>query len=336
MNIKLIPNTWITKSIPISVIQHRLLVTDPAYKFVLYALIHGRANIAVRQDSDGNDYYDIANMSITQDAATSPEHWLSYINNNYNLNLTTGLNFQSLLLPELIFDLEEDRDTFDLIYSTLINDQENTSSEGVNIVVDFGIKLSGGFIRNKLGFDTKEIKNWILDGLNFSLLKTILYQEIGTENYKIHDIYKDIYSFTKNEIELIESLGSKNNNLYPKDSNNNNIFWYYIDRYTASNSLDSKESLFGFKLDGVLISEVSSRNISFALNQYNRPMFIQTQMKFDSQNQKVYVTSSGPSNPISFELGPPRNSVVIRTDTIQPSKNIQTKINNHIYMVNKK
>lgn len=330
MNIKLIPNEWVTKTVPLSLIKHRVLVTDPTYKFTINALIHGRSNIAIRRDSEDNDYYDITNMSVLQDTAVSAIHWLTYINKNFNLNLSLGDEFQSVRLPELFFVSEDSRNIFDAIYS-IVQDNRGAHSEGVNILIDFNIKLSGGFIRNKLGIDTDNIKNWILNGISFSVLKLIMEKDDLTDNFKVKDIYKTVYDLGKNDIELLESVFNKNANIYPQN-NEYNIFWYYLNQYYTLTSLEAKKSLFGFQFNGAIVTEVHTKDVSFALNSYNRPMYIQTQSKFDSENQKVYVTVSGPSIPFSIE----GNSILKRDIDVPPSKNIQTKINNHIYMVNKK
>lgn len=330
MNIKLIPNQWVTKNIPISVIKHRLLTTDPTYKFTINALVHGRSNIGIRRDSANNDYYDIANMSIVQNTPISPAQWLSYINLNWNLNLSLGSNYQSSKLPELFFDSEEMRNVFDYIYDNLQN-SIGFSAEGINILVDFTVKLSGGFIRNKLALDTDKIKNWIIDGLSFSALKMIMIKdEIG--NFKVKSHFKNLYDLSKEDIELLESVCDKNNNLYPKNNNNQNIFWYYLNEYMNMNTLEAKEILFGFRFKGAVISEVHTKDVSFALDKYNNPIYIQTQSKFDYENQKAYVTLSTQSVPVSIIY----DSILKRNISIEPSKNIQTKINSHIYMVNKK
>lgn len=329
MNIKLSPNKWITKVIPLLLIKHRLLVTDPTYKFSINAVIHGRSNIGIRRDSDDNDYYDIPNMSVPQDTAISPEHWLTYINQNFNLNLILGDEFQSTVFPELFFVSEIARETFDTVYNTIQNDF-SFSSEGINLIVDFNIKLSGGFIRNKLGINTDNVKNWILDGISFSILKLIMEQD-SLSNFKIKDNYKLVYDLNKDDIEIIESLFYKYSSLYPK-LEDLNIFWYYLDRYVGLSSPESRSSLFNFQFNGAIVKEVNTKDVSFALNSYNRPMYIQTQSKFDPEKEVVYVTISGPNIPISIE----QNSIAKRDIEVQPNKNIKTKINNHIYMVNKK
>lgn len=337
MNIKLIPNQWTKKIIPLTVIKHRLLQTDPLYKFVINSVINARSNIAVRRDSEDNDYYDMLNMSILQDTLLSAKHWLDYINNNYNLSLeivsTGSEQFQSSNFLELIFATENERDTFDTVYNILKNN-ENFNSEGLNILIDFSLKVSGGFIRNKLALDTDLIKNWILNDLNFSTLQIMMVKEEGSENFKIKNSYKQLYNLNRIDIEYVETLFQKNNTLFPLDSNNNNIFWSYLDSYLQTNSIIQKEALFNFKFDGVVISEVNTRSLSFALNQYNRPMSISTnQGKFDHQNQKVYITMGGPANPVSTDI---TRGFLTTQEPVVRLKNIQTKINNHIYMVNKK
>lgn len=332
MNIKLLPNEWVTKLIPISIIKHRLLVTDPTYKFVINGVINARANIGIRRDSDDNDYYDILNMSVIQDAVVSPQHWIDYISNTFNISFNLGNDFQSEVLPELFFEDVESKNIFDSIYNTIQNNMA-LGSDGINIVLDFNIKLSGGFVRNKLGIDTDNIKNWILDGLNFSVLKAMMVKDSETENFKIKDNFKEIYDLSKYDIELIESVFVKRNSLYPSDDDIN-IFWSYLDKYMELNSLEAKQNLFGFQFNGTVVSEINTKNVSFALNQYNRPMYIQTQMKFDSGTQRVYITASGPSVPVSTIIV--NRSILKRDSILDPSKPIQTKINNHIYMVNKK
>ena len=332
MNIKLLPNEWVTKLIPISVIKHRLLVTDPTYKFVINGVINARANIGIRRDSDDNDYYDILNMSVIQDAVVSPQHWIDYISNTFNISFNLGNDFQSEVLPELFFEDVESKNIFDSIYNTIQNNMA-LGSDGINIVLDFNIKLSGGFVRNKLGIDTDNVKNWILDGLNFSVLKVMMVKDSETENFKIKDNFKEIYDLSKYDIELIESVFVKRNSLYPSDDDIN-IFWSYLDKYMELNSLEAKQNLFGFQFNGTVVSEINTKNVSFALNQYNRPMYIQTQMKFDSGTQRVYITASGPSVPVSTIIV--NRSILKRDSILDPSKPIQTKINNHIYMVNKK
>jgi hypothetical protein len=333
MNIKLIPNQWSTKVIPLTIIKHRLLPTDPTYKFVINGLIHGRSNLRIRRDSENNDYYDIDNMSVPQQAVISPIQWLEYINNNFNLELQQGENFQSQQLPELGFELEEHADLFDIIYEN-IKFAPETVSDGVNFIIDFGIKLSGGFIRNKLFIDTDEVKNWILDNLSFAILKMIMEKDSLTENYKIKSFYKEIYQLNKNDIELIESIFVKNSELYPLSSNDTNIFWEYLEGYVQETY--SRSSLFGFNFSGAVVTEVSTKEVSFVIDQYNRPMYIQTQMKYDGQQNRVYITRSGPSVPVSTSIGYPRNSVISKDEIESPAKNLNTKINNFIYMVNKK
>lgn len=329
MNIKLIPNEWTTKRIPITVIQHRLLQTDPIYKFVFNAVVHVRSNISQRRDSNNNNYYDLLNMSVSQDTAISPYHWLDYINNAFNLNIQVGSSVQSSVFPELVFDSVDDKNLFDGIYEMIKNDQAFVS-EGVNVLLDFDLRLSGGFIRNKLNIDTNEIKNWILDGISFSLLKIIM-EKNSVQNFQVKEIYKLIYNLNKYDIELLETIFKKINPTLP--SENNNIFWNYLDKYKLLDLLSSKQALFNFKFGGVILSEVNSKEVSFSLDQYNRPKSIITQMKYDNQQERVYITRSSPSLPVSTNI---RGGYIKVINVPSPEKNIQTKINNHIYMVNKK
>jgi hypothetical protein len=332
MKIKLQPNKWSNKQIPLLVIHHRLLNTDPTYKFIIYANINGRSNITVRRDSSDNDYYDLMNMSVAQDTVISGAHWLEYIRQNFSLSLELGSVAQSQRLPELVFQDFASRDVFDTIFDT-VNGNLILQSEGVNVLVDFGIKISGGFIRNKLFLDTNNIKKWLLNNINFSLLKNIL--ENDGDNFVVKDIYKEIYSLSKEDIELLELLGNKNTKIFPQ-KNNINIFWDYISKYNQATNIETKEAIFNFKATGVLLQTVNTKNISYALDQYNRPIAISTQLKFDHQQQKAYVVKkTGAQIPISTTVE--KDSILKReVETAPNSKNINTKINSHIYMVNKK
>jgi hypothetical protein len=340
MNIKLKPNEWVKKNIPISVFHHRLLQTDPTYKFIIYATIHAKANLNFRRDSNDNDYYDILNMSVPQDVLATPNHWLNHINNEYGTNLELGDVAQSSIFPELVFTNEESASVFDSIYEVIAPSTTSASasreslSYGINTVLDFSIKISGGFIRNKILIDTKNIKKWLLDEISFSLLKTIMVKN-DDENFKIKPIYIEIYKLEKQDIEFLESIFNKTNSLYPLNENGENIFWSYLDRYMSLTTLSQKENLFGFTFQGSLVSQISTKNLSLTLNQYNRPLSITTQNKFDSTNQRVYVTKATGGLPISTKVV--KRSILQReVESMPTTKDLNLKLNDHIYMVNKR
>lgn len=334
MNIKLSPNSWTSKKIPLTLIKHRLLPSDPTYKFIFYGVIHARSNIAIRRDSEDNNYYDIDNMSVLSDRIVTGSQWLAYINKTFNLFIVPGESYQSEVFPELFFVLESEKELFDDLYNSL-KDQNILLSEGVNVLIDFSIKLPGGFIRNKLGVDTDNIENWILSDISFSILKLMMRLD-ENENFKIKEEFKSVYNLNKQDIEIIESAFTKYSNIYPIDENNINILWQHLYRYISLDTLAEKSSLFNFNYGPAIVSEINTKDVSLVLNSKNRPMYIQTQMKFDSASNRVYITRSGPSIPVSTSIGFPRKSVLTRDTNIPPAKNINTKINNHIYMVNKK
>jgi hypothetical protein len=205
----------------------------------------------------------------------------------------------------------------------------------VNVVVDFSIRLSGGFIRNKLGINTSDVKNWILSDISFSILNLIMFLD-DNDNYKVKDQFKTVYGLNKNDIEILEASFAKVSNLYPNNEAGLNVLWQYLNNYSNASSLAEKSALFNFNFNSLIVTEINTKDVSLVLDNKNKPMYIQTQEKFDSATEKVYLTRSGPLIPVSTEIGYPRQSVVRRTEYVPPAKDINTKINEHIYMVNKK
>ena len=134
-NIKTQSDEWVKITIPCVVIKHRVVKTDPTYKFVINANVYVRSNVAVKSDNTSY-YYDLLNILAPSNGVITGPQWLNLLENKYNISLTEGDAFHSSIFPDLGFESTEDRDLFDTLYDNLSSSQY---SDGLNIFLDFSL-----------------------------------------------------------------------------------------------------------------------------------------------------------------------------------------------------
>lgn len=271
-NISLVSGEWKKIRIPCVIFKHRILKSDPTYKFVVNADIYVKSNVAIR-NNENSYYYDLLNILAPSSGSTiTGTQWLDLLESKYNISLTQGDGYHSSIFPELSFESLADRDLLDILYGSL---SSSLYSDGLNVFVDFTLETSGGFVRNKLGIDTNTIKPWLLNDLSFNLLSTILHKPLGS-NFRVKDNYQTALELSNNEIIFIEQLTAYQPTLMPKDSDNISYVWNYVNQFSQSLSLSAKQYLFGFFLDKVSITNILNSDFSLNVDSYNRPINVET------------------------------------------------------------
>lgn len=268
-NLKLISGEWSLERIPCSIIKHRVLKTDPTYKFVINADVYVRSNVAVRNNS-GSYYYDLLNILALTETVVTGEQWFELIVSQYNIPLVSGDNYFSINFPEIGFTKIEDRDLYDEIYNSLF---DSTSSDGLNVYVDFTIQTSKGFVKNKLGLNIENIQSYLLDSLSFNLLKAITSKDSPASDFKVKESYKTALNLSSSDIEFIEALLKFNTTNMPKVANSNtSIFWDYLNKFSTLSGFFIKQNLFGFYLENTQIVNIDNKDFNLDTDNNNYPM----------------------------------------------------------------
>lgn len=284
-NLKTNSGKWMVQKIPCVILKHKILRTDPSYKFVINADIYVKSNVAVRNDNEVY-YYDLLNiLAKSTNSVITGSQWLSLLEEKYNISLTQGENYNSNIFPDLSFDDIEDRDLFDRLYVELSPTQY---SDGLNVFIDFSIQSSGGFVRNKLGLSTDLIRPEFLNALSFNLLSSIT-EKKPNGDFKIKNNFKTALELNNTEIEYIESLVSYTSTLCPKNNDNVPYFWHYLNQ-SSQLSLSGKQYLFGFILDKIILTSISNNDFSMDVDENNRPMnVIVKNGKYNTINQTIEI-----------------------------------------------
>lgn len=256
--------------VPVKVIKHRLVKTDPTYKFNIKGKIHITPTAALRVNNKFEEYHDLQNISAPRDSRNFAA-WINEVENVLGISLTLGGDYPSSYLEPLFFVEEADRDLFDAIYL----DMENTQfSEGVSKYVDFCLYPSRGFVRNKLGLDNIR-ESFFTEGLSLNILSIISSKPSSLSNFSIESKFIDLYGYNADERFLLSELFKYNSTYMPKYEYNSslsvNYFWDILNRYQALTS-DGRLSLFGFAVD-----------------------FLQTDSIYNSQNFVSYNTDNLPN-----------------------------------------
>lgn len=269
-NFSVVSDRFYLQKFPITLIKHRTLKTDPVYKFVINANVYFKSNVPVKQDNDYNKYYDFLNILSPSDKLLNGLQWLTFIQDKYDIVLSTGTNYFSDYFNELGFSNIPDRNLFDEIYTTI--QAVTSSNDGINIFLDFSLQLSGGFVRNKLGLDTLNIKSWLLDNLSFNFLSLIMDKDGNEADYKIISAYKERFDLNDDEVFLLESLLKYNSQLMPVKIYNENIsmnyFWDLLNSYSSS-SLSGKQNLFGFMLNNIQLTNIKNKDFNINVSSQN-------------------------------------------------------------------
>lgn len=282
-NIALSSGEWHKVRIPCVVLKHRVLKTDPTYKFVVNADIYVKSNVAVRNNNN-TYYYDLLNiLAPSSNSVITGIQWLDLLESKYNISLVQGGTYHSSIFPELSFVSAEDRDLLDRLYDNLSG---SLYSDGLNVFVDFTLQTSGGFVRNKLGIDTNNVKPWLLNDLSFNLLSTIVDNPTGF-NFRVKNNYKTALELSNLEVMLVEQLIGYQPTSMPKDENGTPYVWNYTNQFTQSLSLAAKQYLFGFFLDKVSITNILNNDFNLSVDVYNRP--INVEIKHGSYNQSAQI-----------------------------------------------
>ena len=259
-------------SIPCMVFKHRVLKSDPTYKFVINADIHIKSNVTVRNNND-TYYYDLLNMlAPTSNAVVTGLQFLDLLESKYNIVLIQGGTHNSAVFPELSFISVEDRDLLDTLYDNLSGFLYN---DGLNSFIDFTLHTSGGFVRNKLGIDTNNIRPFLLNNLSFNLLSKIT-EKLSGNNFKVKNNYITALELSSFEVTLIEKLAAYNPTSMPKDEDGVPYIWKYINSFTQSLSLTAKQYLFGFFLENISITDILNKDFHLNVDANNYPINVVT------------------------------------------------------------
>lgn len=287
-NFSIVSDKFYLQMIPVRLIKHRTLKTDPTYKFVINANVYLRCNVPIKQNDNYERYYDMLNILSLNNKVLNGLQWLELIQEKYDILLSTGVQHFSEYFNELGFSNIQDRNLFDEIYKTIQG--LSSDNDGINALLDFSLQLSGGFIRNKLAIDTSDIKNWILDNLSLNFVSLIMTKQGPTGDFKVLPEYKTRFDLNDNEVLLLESLFKYNSNLMPIKSYPKNIsmnyFWDLLNVYSGS-SLSVKQTLFGFLLGGVQITNIKNKHFDVSVSSKNTLSNIKSNLKIN--NNKFYL-----------------------------------------------
>jgi hypothetical protein len=284
-NIKLTSGEWHKTRIPCMILKHRVLKTDPTYKFVVNADVYVKSNVAVR-NNNGSYYYDLLNiLAPSSTSVITGDQWLDFLESKYNITLEQGNNYHSSVFPELSFESVSDRDLLDQLYNTL---SDTMYSDGLNVFVDFTLQTSGGFIRNKLNIDTNRIKPWIVDDLSLNLLSSITTKD-SNYNFKIKNNYKNDLELSTEEVLVIESLLKFNSNLMPNNGLSPYV-WDFVNQLPTL-SITAKQYLFGFSIDKVAITNILNSDFNLSVDSNNKPLTVITKNgTYDKSSQTINIT----------------------------------------------
>ena len=286
-NIVLSSGDWHVVSIPCMVFKHRVLKSDPTYKFVINADIHIKSNVTVRNNND-TYYYDLLNMlAPTSNAVVTGLQFLDLLESKYNIVLIQGGTHNSAVFPELSFISVEDRDLLDTLYDNLSGFLYN---DGLNSFIDFTLHTSGGFVRNKLGIDTNNIRPFLLNNLSFNLLSKIT-EKLSGNNFKVKNNYITALELSSFEVTLIEKLAAYNPTSMPKDEDGVPYIWKYINSFTQSLSLTAKQYLFGFFLENISITDILNKDFHLNVDANNYPINVVTKTgSYNELSQTITVS----------------------------------------------
>jgi hypothetical protein len=274
VNITTPSGEWYLHQVPLVLLKHRVVKTDPTYKFVINADIYVRSNVAVRQPTGSSQqYYDLLNILAPQDSSITGSQWLNFINSQYDILFVLGENYNSEIFPEISFDNLEDRDLFDTMYLSL---NEATLSDGISSYIDFSISISKGFINNKLGLNIDRVQPWIMEKLSFNLLTNIVEKSGQVADYKIKPSSRNALSLSNDDILLIETLTQYNSPLVPRNDDGISYIWNYLNSFALLNSPTTKGNLFNFAFDKFSIVSISNKDFSLDVDSNNYPMNIKT------------------------------------------------------------
>jgi hypothetical protein len=283
-NIKTVSEEWTKVSVPCVVIKHRVLKTDPTYKFVINANIYMRSNVAIKSNN-GSKYYDLLNILAPSSGVITGSQWLNLLQDNYNITLSDGHNYISSIFPNFGFETVEDRDLFDTLYTNLSDSQ---FSDGLNLLIDFSLQSSGGFVRNKMDIDTSTIDSNLLNDLSLNLLSKITTKE-SNNNLRINPSYKISLNLSSAEIRYIEFLLNYTNTLMPKNEDGVPYIWNYVNQLSTL-PLSGKQHLFGFLFNKISITNITNNDFNLSVDKNNFPLNVTVKNgSYDKNNQIIRV-----------------------------------------------
>lgn len=265
-NIKTISGQWNIKTFPLIIIKHRLLKTDPTYKFVINANLHFKTDISLRRSPSNDFYYSIHEFSsVNRNTKIIPDQWIDALKYGYRLNFNFGSNYASDIFPTLGFATLNDKNIFDSVVSELL---PNALSDGTKVFLDFTVNISKGFVKNKLGLDITKIKPLLLDNVSFNLLNAIRIKD--DPRFKVEQAFIDSLQLTSDEIYLLDNLFSRNSTVMPTSSDDTNILYNYLIK--ADNPINIQQSVFGFYFNNIKLISVDNKDFSLVLNSDNKPL----------------------------------------------------------------
>jgi len=255
-----------TLQAPVRVIKHRLVKTDPTYKFLIKAQVTVNPIAAVRVNSNNEEYYDLRNV-VAPRTAQSLTYWINTVSDLIGVPLSLGGDYVSSALPPLFFQNEVERDLFDDIYNSLV---ESNPQEGVSKFIDFAIFPSRGFVANKLALNNIR-DEFFTQGISLNILSLISSKTSNLSNFTIEQKYIDLYEYNTDERYLLSEMFKYNSSLFPQYKYSNqlsvNYFWDILNRY-SSLSTGGRLSLFGFDINWLQTEqlEVDGKKISYNKN----------------------------------------------------------------------
>lgn len=268
-NIKVQSNTTHIVETPVRVVKHRVVKTDPTYKFVIKSKIHVTPTAALRVNGKFEKYHDLQNISAPR-ASKNFAGWISAVENVLGISLTLGGDYPSNYLQPLFFVEEADRDLFDAIYLDIKNTE---FSEGVSNYVDFSLYPSRGFVRNKLALNNVR-ESFFTEGLSLNVLSIISSKPSSLSNFSIESKFIDLYDYNADERFLLSELFKYNSTTMPKYEYNPslsvNYFWDLLNRYQALSSA-GRLSLFGFSVDFLQADSIYNAQNFISYNTNNLP-----------------------------------------------------------------
>jgi len=263
-SIKLQSGEWYKKTVPLAIIKHRVVKTDPIYKFIINGNIYIRSDINLKKSLFDNEYFYSLNdiTSVNKNTLLTGDQWLQTLQKVYRLNFDLGNAHASSFFPEIVFGSLASKNIFDTMVSNL---RPKLASDGTKVLTDFTIQISKGFVQNKLGLETSNIKPFLLNDLSFNLLNTI---RTNDTKYKVKPAYISTLDLSLNETHLLESLFSPDSQYLPKNKDGNNILSYYVNLANQTQAI--KEIGFGLIVDDVQLSSVDNKDFSISFDKNNQ------------------------------------------------------------------
>lgn len=270
----------------VRVIKHRLIKTDPTYKFLIKAQVTINPVAAVRVNASNKEYFDLKNI-VAARTAQSITYWTDKVSTLLGVPLSLGGDYPSDLLQPLFFQTETERDLFDNIYASLV---ESNPQEGISQYIDFSIFPSRGFVKNKLAL-TNIREDFFTKGISLNILSLIASKPSNLSSFTIEQKYVDLYEYNADERFLLSELLKYNSSLLPlykySDQLSVNYFWDILNRYSSLTS-QGRLNLFGFNVDWLQTDQVEINKEKISYNRNNLPY----NTKVYKKDKKVELTEN--------------------------------------------